>query len=101
MRSSSISAKKTESSSNNRHARHNFGEGASANGLASHGQSASLIICQSESSVTELLPQDRFSSRRHSVLVEDLLEGGTEIQQSLGAVAVKARPMHDRETLRL
>ena len=35
--------------------RGNFGEGASANGLTSHGQSAALIVGQPESSATELL----------------------------------------------
>jgi hypothetical protein len=38
--------------------RSNFGEGASSDRFASHGQSASLIIGQPESSATELLLED-------------------------------------------
>jgi hypothetical protein len=38
--------------------RRNLGEGASADGLLPHGQSASLIICQAKSTAAELLFQD-------------------------------------------
>ena len=38
--------------------RGNLGEGASANGLTTHGKSASLIVCQAKSSAAELLLQN-------------------------------------------
>ena len=38
--------------------RSNLGEGASSNSLASHGQSASLVVGQPESSAAELLLQE-------------------------------------------
>jgi hypothetical protein len=47
--------------------RGDFGGGAPADGLASYGQSASLIICQTKSSATELLFQD-------SVLLTEILD---------------------------
>ena len=47
--------------------RGNFGEGASANGLTSHGQSAALIVGQPESTATDLLFQD-------SILLAEVLD---------------------------
>jgi hypothetical protein len=47
--------------------RRDFGEGSSSDGLAPHGQSASLTVGQSESSATELLLQN-------SVLLVEVLD---------------------------
>jgi hypothetical protein len=48
--------------------RRDVGKGASSDGLAPHGQSASLIVGQAESSATELLLED-------SVLLAEVLDG--------------------------
>ncbi len=84
-----------------------FGKGASSDGLAPHGESASLIVGQAESSATELLLEDSILftevlDDRILLAADPASEGGNKDLPGLkdgGHPSIVARPWSIRQLL--